>query len=155
MIRDFPLFGVGVANVKEVYPLYRSGDAPRFRIPHLHNNIAQIWAERGLFAFVAYAWLIVGFATLCLRAGHCGPRARRYADAGLAVITGLTIAGLFEYNFGDSEVMQLTLAVMSLVAAGIEQASRAVGRSVAGSVGSGVNAGVPGLRAGGAAAAVP
>jgi len=47
IIRDYPLLGVGPANVKEIYPLYRRHDAPRFRIPHLHNTILQIWAERG------------------------------------------------------------------------------------------------------------
>ena len=50
IIKDYPLLGVGPANVKEVYPLYRKHDAPRFRIPHLHNNVIQLWAERGVLA---------------------------------------------------------------------------------------------------------
>ena len=29
MIRDYPLLGVGPANVKEIYPLYRASDALR------------------------------------------------------------------------------------------------------------------------------
>src|SRR4029079_10566372 len=50
MIKDHPVLGVGPANVKEVYPLYRKADAPRFRPPHLHNNLIQLWAERGILA---------------------------------------------------------------------------------------------------------
>src|SRR4029078_12140197 len=45
MIRASPLRGVGPANVKKIYPMSRRSDAPRFRPPHLHNNVAQIWAE--------------------------------------------------------------------------------------------------------------
>lgn len=125
MIRDFPFFGVGVANVKEVYPLYRLPDAPRFRIPHLHNNAVQIWAERGMFALMGYVWLIGGFAWMCFRVPSDEPLRRLYADAGLAVIAGLTVAGLFEYNFGDSEVVQVTLALMALVAGGLESSLEA------------------------------
>jgi putative inorganic carbon (hco3(-)) transporter len=124
MIRDHPLFGVGVANVKEIYPLYRLGDAPRFRIPHLHNNVVQIWAERGLFALLAYVWFFVGFITECLRVPSSPSESRRYADAGLAAVVGLILAGMFEFNFGDSEVLHVTLAVMALTIAGIRQGER-------------------------------
>jgi putative inorganic carbon (HCO3(-)) transporter len=126
MIRDYPFFGVGIANVKEVYPLYRAGDAPRFRIPHLHNNVVQIWAERGLFALLGYLWLVVVFIRGCLRVrDREGPR-RLYADAGLALAAGLTVAGLFEYNFGDSEVLHTTLGMLALTAAGQEGPAEAV-----------------------------
>ena len=72
IIKDYPLLGVGPANVKEVYPLYRKHDAPRFRIPHLHNNIIQLWAERGVLALVAYLFLQFLFLRECAR-GWGGP----------------------------------------------------------------------------------
>jgi hypothetical protein len=34
--------------------------------------------------------------------------------AALGALTGLFVAGLFEYNFGDSEVLMLTLLLMAL-----------------------------------------
>src|SRR3954451_19568839 len=61
IIKDYPVLGVGPANIKEVYPLYRKHDAPRFRIPHLHNNLVQLWAERGVLAVVAYIALLALF----------------------------------------------------------------------------------------------
>ena len=67
IIKDYPLLGVGPANVKEVYPLYRKHDAPRFRIPHLHNNVIQLWAERGVLALVAYLFLQFLFLRECAR----------------------------------------------------------------------------------------
>jgi hypothetical protein len=39
------------------------------------------------------------------------------AATGLAVVVALLTAGLFEYNFGDSEVLMLFLTVVTLPAA--------------------------------------
>lgn len=118
MIRDNPLFGVGPSNVKEIYPMYRSDDAPRFRIPHLHNNVVQIWAERGLLALMAYALLIGLFLRECALSWN-GP-ARPFAEAGVAMTVALATAGLFEFNFGDTEVFYLMLNLYALLAAEME-----------------------------------
>lgn len=123
IIRDYPLLGVGPANVKEVYPLYRKPDAPRFRIPHLHNNIVQIWAERGILGVVAYFMLLALFLRECAR-GWRGP-ASKFAEIGIAVTAGLTWAGLFEFNFGDTEVFWLLLDFFALVTATLAAAAPA------------------------------
>jgi O-antigen ligase len=117
IIRDHPLFGVGPANVKPLYPLYRLPDSPRFRTPHLHNNLVQIWAERGVLALAAYVLLIVLFLRECARAWRTP--ARRWAQAGVAAAVALTFAGLFEFNFGDTEVFYLLLDVFALVVANL------------------------------------
>ena len=119
MIKDQPVLGVGPAMVKETYPLYRKADAPRFRPPHLHNNVIQIWAERGVLALIAYIALLVLFLRECAR-GWSGP-ARLWAEVGVAVAAGLTVAGLFEFNFGDTEVFYLMLELMALVVAHLER----------------------------------
>lgn len=118
IIRDYPLFGVGPANVKAIYPLYRMHDAPRLRVPHLHNNVIQIWAERGVIALAAYLLLLFFFVRECARALR-GP-ARKWAQCGIAAAAALTCAGLFEFNFGDTEVFYLLLDVFALVIANIE-----------------------------------
>jgi O-antigen ligase len=115
IIRDYPLLGVGPANIKEVYPLYRRPDAPRFRIPHLHNNVVQIWAERGVVALAAYLIFLALFLRECARAW--GGERRKFAEIGVAVCVALTMAGLFEFNFGDTEVLFLMLDVFALVIA--------------------------------------
>jgi len=115
IIKDYPLLGVGPGNMKEVYPLYRKPDAPRFRIPHLHNNMLQLWAERGILALAAYLLLNVLFLRECARAWR-GPNAR-YAEMGVAVAVGLFVAGMFEFNFGDTEVFLALLDVFALVIA--------------------------------------
>jgi len=119
IIKDYPLLGVGPANVKEVYPLYRKHDAPRFRIPHLHNNIIQLWAERGVLALAAYILLNVLFLRECWR-GWRGPESR-FAEVGVGVAVGLAAAGMFEFNFGDTEVFWILLDTAALVVAFIER----------------------------------
>ena len=122
MIKDYPLLGVGPANVKEIYPLYRKHDAPRFRIPHLHNNLVQLWAERGVLAPVAYLLLLALFLRECFR-GWSGS-ASRFAEAGVAVTVGLAAAGVFEFNFGDTEVFWALLDVMAIVVSALEAGVR-------------------------------
>lgn len=119
IIKDYPLLGVGPANIKEKYPLYRKHDAPRLRIPHLHNNFMQLWAERGVLAPVAYFLLIGLFLRECAKAWN-GPQSR-FAEAGLAVTVGLAVAGLFEFNFGDTEVFWMLLDVYAIVIASVER----------------------------------
>jgi O-antigen ligase len=119
IIKDYPLFGVGPGNIKEIYPLYRKPDAPRFRIPHLHNNLTQLWAERGVLALVAYLMLNALFLRECARAWR-GPEAK-YAELGVAVAVGLFVAGMFEFNFGDTEVFLALLDVFAVVIAFVER----------------------------------
>ncbi|MGZ4778303.1 MAG: O-antigen ligase family protein [Thermoanaerobaculia bacterium] len=118
MIRDYPLLGVGPANVKEIYPLYRASDAPRFRPPHLHNNVVQIWAERGVVALASYFLLLGLFFRECAR-GWRGP-GRPFAEIGVAVTVAMFFAGLFEFNFGDTEPFFLLLDLFALVIASLE-----------------------------------
>jgi O-antigen ligase len=119
MIKDNPVLGVGPANVKEYYAFYKKHDAPRPRPPHLHNNVVQIWAERGILGLTAYLLLLALFLRECARAWD-GPN-RMWAEIGVAVTVSLTVAGLFEFNFGDTEVLYLMLNLFALVATAIER----------------------------------
>lgn len=119
MIKDHPVWGVGPGNVKEVYALYKKHDAPRTRPPHLHNNVVQLWAERGVLGLAAYVLFLALFLRECAR-GRQGPN-RMYADIGIAVTVALTVAGLFEFNFGDTEVFYLTLNLFALIATAVER----------------------------------
>ena len=119
MIRDHPVLGVGPANVKAAYAIYRKHDAPRPRPPHLHNNVVQLWAERGIIGLAAYLLLLALFVRECARAWR-GPR-RLWADVGIGVAVSLTVAGLFEFNFGDTEVFYTMLNLFALVAVQVER----------------------------------
>ena len=129
MVADFPIFGVGPELVKPYYTLYRDPDAPRWRVPHLHDNVIQIAAASGVFAAAAYlALLALFFARVAavLRGSDRATDSDRALIAGaafLAVAAG-SVAGLFEYNFGDKEVLMATLPLLALpFARGIREAA--------------------------------
>jgi O-antigen ligase len=124
IIKDYPVWGVGPANIKEVYPLYKKHDAPRFRIAHVHNNLVELWAETGVVALASYLMLLALFLRECARAWH-GPQ-RVWAAIGVAVATSLTLAGLFEFNLGDTEVLLTLLDLFALVIAMTESEAVAV-----------------------------
>ncbi|MCS7183337.1 MAG: O-antigen ligase family protein [Thermoanaerobaculum sp.] len=113
MVRDNPLTGVGLDMVPKLYPLYRRDDAPRYRVPHLHNNFLQIAAERGLVALAAYCWMLLAFFSATWRAlGRVQGEERAVLAACLSAVAAITAAGFFEYNFWDAEIQYLTLTLM-------------------------------------------
>jgi len=122
MIRTHPLTGVGPNMVQRLYVEYRGSDplaGPDGVVhinPHLHNNLLQIAAERGLPALAIWLWFIVALARDLLKRFSAG-QYRTLAASGLATVMALLIAGLFEYNFGDSEVLMLFLIIVTLPAA--------------------------------------
>jgi O-antigen ligase len=124
MIRDHPLTGVGLEMVQKLYPLYRRDDAPRWRVPHLHNNVVHIGAERGLLGLAAYLWLLGAFFSVTWRGlPRLSGEARAAVAAALVAFAGSTAAGLFEYNFFDLEIQILTLVLLGVGAGRVEAAA--------------------------------
>jgi O-antigen ligase len=116
MIAAHPLTGVGPNMVQRRYADYRGDDAVNKVNPHLHNNPLQIAAERGLPALALWLWFVVALCRDLQRRFASGSQ-RFLAAAALAATIALLTAGLFEYNFGDSEVLMLFLIVTTLPAA--------------------------------------
>jgi putative inorganic carbon (hco3(-)) transporter len=120
MVEAHPWLGVGPQRVYRVFYDYHPIPMDRFRdgfYPvHLHNNLLQFAAERGIPCALAWLWLIVklgldhwqGFR-------RCGDDFQKKAilATGLMTIIALFVAGLFEFNFGDSEVLMIFLFLVS------------------------------------------
>ena len=113
MVHDFPLTGVGPAMIPKLYAQYRDPDAVNAMNPHLHNVPLQIAAERGLPALVTWLAFIVALGYGLFRLFRT-EREPIMAAAGLAAIASMLSAGLFEYNFGDSEFLMLFLILLTL-----------------------------------------
>ena len=118
MIAERPLTGLGPEMVEERYPIYRPPTAPRYWVPHLHDSFLQLAAERGLPALAAYlamtaAALAAAWIGFRREGGRAGPRADLWLGALLALVA-FNVAGLFENNWGDTEVQRLVLFVMAL-----------------------------------------
>jgi O-antigen ligase len=113
IVKDHPLTGVGPAMVQTVYPQYRPAYAKQAVNPHLHNVPVQIAAERGIPALLAWGWFIVTLIVALVRLFRSG-REPLLAGAALAATVAMLAAGLFEYNFGDSEFLMLFLVLITL-----------------------------------------
>jgi len=113
MIKDHPLVGIGPNMVQPLYAQYRDPDAVNLVNPHLHNVPIQIAAERGLPALAVWLWFIIGLVVALSRLLR-EPQLRFLAAAGLAAVVSMLAAGMFEYNFGDSEFLMLFLILATL-----------------------------------------
>jgi O-antigen ligase len=113
MIEAHPFTGVGPNMVQRLYEQYRDPTAVERVNPHLHNVPMQIAAERGLPALGVWT-VFIALATLDLWRLFRRGRHRCLAAAALAAVAGMLAAGLFEYNFGDSEFLMLFLVLLTL-----------------------------------------
>ena len=113
-----PLFGIGPGQVKNVYPTVAPPEALRRSTSHLHNTPLQVVVERGLPGLAAWLAIWVGYFGAAWRVFWRIPPADEEARAlvlgSVAAIAAFLVAGLFEYNFGDTEVLLVALALMAL-----------------------------------------
>ena len=116
IVGDYPLFGTGPDTVNIVFqnPKYGLDELARQNV-HLHNNILQIAAERGIAALLAWlAFLAAAFVSLARLMKKKDVRLTPLAAGALSALAAFTAAGFFEYNFGDSEVLTLLLFLITL-----------------------------------------
>jgi O-antigen ligase len=116
IIKDYPLFGTGPNTVEMVFqdPKYELSERAKKNV-HLHNNIIQTAAERGIPTLLAWlTFMVLAFTSLLNLLKNKDPTLRPFAVAGLGVLVALFIAGLFEYNFADSEVTALFLYLITI-----------------------------------------
>ncbi len=113
IVRAYPLTGVGPDSIKRVYKMYRDPNSIDWNAPHLHNVPMQIAAERGLPALAIWLWFIVALSGQVLRR-FGRSRERVFAAVAIGAIVAMLAAGMFEYNFGDSEFLILFLALVTL-----------------------------------------
>ena len=122
MIEAHPWFGVGPEMVGPKFMEYVPKDIPR-PLPlgwykHLHNIYIHYAAERGIpavLALVAALLLMLRDFRRALRRLPPGRDDRRFLlEGAVAVVVAIMIAGLFEVNLGDSEVLTMFLSGAAL-----------------------------------------
>ena len=133
MFRSDPVTGVGLQDMHAVYPLFRSPQATE-EIGHLHSLYVQIAASMGLIGLAAFAWLY----TSLLRAASAAlfplrglaARLRESGPGGglrlgvTAALVGFLVAGVFEWNFGDEELLYHLYVLVGMAWASREWGSR-------------------------------
>jgi hypothetical protein len=112
------IWRIGVELASE-YPLgigyHNSGILRQFapeippELKHFHNNILNITAESGWLAGVIFLWFIFSTCRFCLR-----QKASPILVAFGCAVLSWQVAGLVEYNFGDSEITLLIWIAIGL-----------------------------------------
>jgi len=123
IVKAQPLTGIGPNMVPRMYAEFRHPSAINAVNPHLHNVPLQIAAERGLPALVIWLWCIAVLTRGLWEAFRSGAH-RPLAAGGLAATTAMLAAGMFEYNFGDSEFLMLFLVLVTLPFAAAREGAR-------------------------------
>ena len=108
IFRDHPLTGVGLQDLHAVYDRYRS-QLSRERAGHLHSVPVQIAASMGIVGLLTFVLLYGSLfrttgrgLSAAARAGGLSAGVRLGVRSALA---GFLVAGLFEWNFGDEELL--------------------------------------------------
>lgn len=118
IIEARPWLGLGPRMVPRLYQDYNGTDEfPGSIYQHLHNNFVHIAAEMGLITLGIWLALWVRLLRDFIRFAR-----RRSTDrwsfsaamTGIGVVVAFLLAGLFEYNFGDSEVLILLLFLVTV-----------------------------------------
>jgi len=116
IIKDYPFFGTGPDTVEMVFQnlKYELSEGAKRNV-HLHNNILQIGAERGIPTLLAWLTFMVWvFISLIKLLKNKNPTLHPFIIAALAALFALFTAGLFEYNFADSEITMLFLYMTTI-----------------------------------------
>ena len=100
MIRDFPLFGVGMGAWGELFTRYVSPPwSPFFYYRQAHNDYLQLVAESGLIALLALGWLfwrLLGRIGAAMRSGD--PRKWPLLAAVMAAVIATALHELVDFN---------------------------------------------------------
>jgi len=139
MIRAHPWFGLGPEEPRLQFERYVPADIPR-PLPsgwygHLHNIYLQYAAERGIPTLLMMLWLLGQILYDCLRRIWQLPSGRsdlKFVLHGtVAVVIATMVAGVFEHNLGDSEVLTMFLVVVGCAYAAMECAAAREAKAVA------------------------
>jgi ADP-heptose:LPS heptosyltransferase/O-antigen ligase len=121
LFRDRPWLGYGVDNLGEHYGRYVHPEAIEQNPPHVHNTLLQLALNGGIPAAGAYLWWLAAALALGLTAWRRQlAKAPERAGAALGVagaVLAFAVNGLFEFNFGTSQVITIVYFLTGLLPA--------------------------------------
>jgi O-antigen ligase len=110
IIRDYPICGIGDVSTQAMFQRYAPPDFT-YLIGHFHNNWVHIGVTLGIVGLLAFAYMMSAIFIRLLstyKAFASSPGLMRGGTlAGLAIFCAFHISGLFEWNFGDAEIITM------------------------------------------------
>jgi len=107
MWKDKPMFGFGDIDLYASYSRYRTPDIDE-PAGHLHNTFIHLLVTLGTVGFAIVAFLFYKILQMeydTFKRHQHDDIARSMSLGALAVFTGFLMNGMFEWNFGDHEIM--------------------------------------------------
>ena len=113
---DYPIFGIGDTDVHELYARYKSSTDTEFG-GHMHSNYVHLLVTLGGVGFLAVMAL---FSAILVTEFHIYRQIKdgwipaSVSLGAFSVFVAFLVAGLFEWNFGDHEIMTLVWTSVGL-----------------------------------------
>ena len=105
IFREHPITGAGIQDLLGLYRKHKYPDAT-FEAGHFHNNFVQFAVSAGVIGLAAFTfWVIAGFRQLLRSRAVASGEDRGLIASALAIFTAMLVAGLFDFTFGDAEVI--------------------------------------------------
>ncbi|MDD8017347.1 MAG: O-antigen ligase family protein, partial [Bacteroidota bacterium] len=105
--KDYPILGTGDIDLHVLYEQYKKPDDQEFG-GHLHNNFVHLLVTLGAVGFCVVMALwgkILHVAYSIFKKNRTDVFIKNIALGSLAVFVGFMVNGIFEWNFGDHEIM--------------------------------------------------
>jgi O-antigen ligase len=116
MIRDHPLLGVGLGQVRQSLVAYGCD----LGYAHPHNDLLNVMANAGFLGLAAFMWMWVAFLrmTVRCRSGQWGGKlSPALGTAGFGLLIAFLVAGLFQCYYTDAEDGMILWYLMGLTMA--------------------------------------
>lgn len=125
IFREHPVIGTGPVDLGEIYSRHMPPGAVYVH-GHMHNIFLHVAVTLGSVGLATFVWLL---AAMFVTVGRnlrldLPPPGKGLAAGSLGAMTGFIINGLFEWNFGDAEVLTMLLIIIGLSAAVYRDARR-------------------------------
>jgi O-antigen ligase len=118
IFREHPVIGTGPVDLGEIYSSHMPPGAVYVH-GHMHNIFLQVAVTLGAVGLAVFIWLLVSMFVILVRnlSLDLPPPARGLMAGSLGAMAGFIVNGLFEWNFGDAEVLTVMLIIVGLNAA--------------------------------------
>lgn len=115
MFKDHPFTGVADSHIKEIYETYKTPVASGEGV-HLHNNFIMILATTGIFGFISFVCLFISIFIKQLNFFKLQSNEinKLLILGSILVMISFQLSGIFEWSFGDHEVMTVFFFLISV-----------------------------------------
>jgi len=115
MFADHPFTGVADSHIKEIYETYRTPLTQGEGV-HLHNNFIMILATTGIFGFLSFIGLFLSLFLSQIKffLREVNPVNKMLIFGSILVVIAFNIAGIFEWTFGDHEVVTVFFFLVAI-----------------------------------------